>query len=228
MIPLFLKKNLGVLIGVVIFLIVAVMSNDVIFSFSFSGNGKVYKREVEEYLAENGTRVFSRFSKVDLDALADGILANNDHLTFVSCKKQGNRLGVELILKEDSPETLSGKAERLVSDVDGVIEKLKVYRGTAVVSEGDAVLSGDVIVEGFATVKEQTINVNVIASVSIISESEFTFFSEKDNDEKSALLFAEENLCDREILSSFVSKRQDGDNFVYTVKLSVRRIIDVG
>ncbi|MBQ8426504.1 MAG: sporulation protein YqfD [Clostridia bacterium] len=91
--PIFyLLKNFGLLIGVAVFIAMAVFFNDVVFEISFNGSGKVYGREVKEYLQTVGVKEYSRFSGIDLNALGDRILKNNPHLSFASCKKNGNSL----------------------------------------------------------------------------------------------------------------------------------------
>ena len=59
----------------------------------------------------------------------------------------------------------------------GTIEKINVYRGTALVKKGDYVKKGDLLVDGYMTIKEQVVKINVLASLSIIAEEQFVYFS---------------------------------------------------
>ena len=114
----FLFKNFGLVLGAVVFIATAVFFNDVIFDFSFSGSGKVYGREVKEYLCSVGVNKYSRFSSIDLDRLGDKILENNSHLSFASCAKNGNRLEIKLIMSTEKVKTLDGNVYELKSDVE--------------------------------------------------------------------------------------------------------------
>ena len=84
--PLYsLFSSLGIIIGSILFALSAIIVNDFIFSIDYSGSGKIYQREVQEYLLSQGVQTYSRFSRLDLGKLEDGILASNEHLSFASC-----------------------------------------------------------------------------------------------------------------------------------------------
>lgn len=225
---LYLFRNLGLVIGAVVFLVAGVFFDDVIFSFSFTGSGSVYKREVTDYLSGRGIKVYSRFSDLDLKTLEDEILAFNPHLSFASCKKDGNRLAINLVLASDGTDVLSGEAKELRSDVDGVIESIKVYRGTAIAGVGDAVTTGQLLVGGYATVNEQTVEINVLACVTIVTEKVTVYSSGSDGDEERAIVFAEESNPELEPISSEVVKTQENGEFIYTVILKYRHVLYVG
>lgn len=225
---LFLVRNVGIFIGAVVFLVSAVIANDIIFDFSFVGSGSIYNREVVEFLEEKGIKKFSRFSAVNLEELEDGILSNNEHLSFASCKKDGNRLKIELVLSGDRPKSLSGKETELVADVDGEIESAKVYRGTLLKGVGEKVVVGEKIVSGTATVKEVQVNVNVIASVSILYKENFEYISENDGEELFAETVVKSQLEEREPIATEIIKRKENEKYIYTVIFTFRRIIMVG
>ena len=162
-----------------------------------------------------------------MSRLEDGILASNERLSFVSCEKRGTRLEIQLVLAKDSVKTLNGNQYQLVSTCDGVIESIKVYRGTAQYNVGDKVLSGDVIVDGYAVIKEQTVKINVLACVSILTQKTYTYQSIRDGEEDIAVAFAMEELVFPTIAYT-VEKTQTERGYTYTVTLQYRQVIYVG
>ncbi len=224
----YLYRNVGVLLGALVFIATSFFTNDLVFSIDYSGSGSVYKREVNAYLKENGVGVYSRFSDVDLDALGEGIMAISSRLSFAECRKEGNRLKIELILSKEPPKTLSGGERFLKTDVDGVIETLKVYRGTPLVKVGDGVHSGDVLVDGFYLVGEERVEENVIASATVLTKRVYDYLSESDNEEDVALLFAEQALNILEPAFSEVVKTSTGKGFNYRVTLTARKVLFAG
>ena len=223
-----LARSFGMVIGAIVFMLTAYVANDTLFDFSFTGSGSVYKREVMGYLNEQGVKQWVRFSSFDLQKLEDGILASNSHLSFASCKKQGSVLNIELVLSQDEVDTLDGNVYSLTAPVDGVVEKIKVYRGTAQVDVGDAVNEGDLLVGGYAVIKDQTVKINVLATVTLKVEQTVTYRSVSDCDENNALIFAQETLADKEILSSTVQKFVDGKEYIYKVTTIYRQVIVAG
>ncbi len=223
-----LWHGVGVLVGTIIFAFSVFFFNDIIYDISFVGSGSVYKREVLSYLNGIGVKQYQRFSKFDFERIEDRVLADNKNLSFVAIEKHGNTLVVDLALAGDNVDRLDGNVYSLVSSVNGVIEKINVYRGTALFKKGDRVRKGDLLVDGVMTIKEQTIKINVLASLSIIAEEEFSFSSSEDNQEQKAELLACSNLTDEEIVDTITTKIKEKNGFIYKTIVKYRYIIYVG
>ena len=223
-----LYKRIGLILGAVVFLLAVLSFNDLVLSVDFVGSGSAYKREVQEILSKKSIGEFSRFSNIDLRALEDQILSESNSFSFVSCKKQGSRLVIELILSDGTDNALSGNVEKMNAKTFGVVERIKVYRGTALVSEGDYVEIGDLLVSGYATIKEQQVFVGVIAYVSILSEYFFEYTSEQDNLEDVALIMFRNELNQDGVAKERVEKQESNGKFVYKCTITVRREFTVG
>lgn len=220
-----MAHNFGLILGAVIFAVCSFVADDFIFSIDYAGSGSVYSREIGTLLEGENVKPFSRFSAIDLPALSDKILARTDKVSFAECLKVGNRLKINLVLSEKPTRTLFGDKETLCSDIDGVIEYLKVYRGTALKNVGDRVMAGETILGGFAVVKETTVKVGIIATVSVMGEFNYVYESERDGEESLAAIFAETALGEREIISSETVKTARGENlYEYKVKIIYRKI----
>lgn len=224
---LFFKRNLGLLIGGIIFLGLSVFSNDFIFSYSFSGSGAVYSQSVREYLENKGVKPFTRFSELNLKTLSSQILIDNDNLSFVSCTKKGNTLEISLTKSYENKVTLTGNVTEFVSPYNGVVQELKVYRGSLVAKVGDKIKKGDLLVLGEAVVKDTLINVNVIAYACILEENVFEYISDTDKDVDKAQAFAM-GKTEGEVVDVKTTVTPKNDKYCYTVSLFLRRTILVG
>ncbi len=224
----FLAKNFGLIIGAILFITCSIYFNDRIFAITYTGSGSIYSREVNEYLSSIGIERYSKFSDIEVGALGDRIIENNDRLSFATCEKHGNTLKVELILSTEQVKTISGDVYELRSNIDGVIESIKVYRGTAEKSVGDRVKKGELIVGGYSVIKEQTVKINLIATVSIITESQFIYRSNQSGQEEFARLFAEQAVLGRDIVDGNTTVKQEKGTYIYTTTLRYRRIITAG
>ena len=196
----YLAVNFGLVIGFAIFLLSALFLNDLVFKIDVSGSGKIYEKEVLNYLSNRGIGVYSRFSSFSIEGLEDDILRENEHLTFVGLKKSGNVLSIYTVLKTDEVERLNGNVNCMTAEANGEVVDIKVYRGTAVVSEGDLVYEGDLLVDGYVTIKESVVKTNVLASVTLKEKSVYTYLSKSPNDEETAKVIAQELLGDKEIV----------------------------
>ena len=227
--PLFMMlKALPSVIGVALFTLCVCFANDLVLSISFSGNASAYQRQVQDYLAGNGIKPFVRYSSLDISRLEDQVLSDNPHLSFVSITKHGTRLNFNLVTAKDAEKKISGDVYELFAPCDGVIEQIKVYRGTAEVKEGDVVKEGQLLVGGYALVKEQKVSINLLALISMRVSEVYEYYSPKDNDEESAKLFALGESGERQILYTRVQKQKDKNGYIYRVTAYYRQVIYAG
>ena len=221
-----LIRNIGLLVGAIVFTVISAVFDDFILSVDYYGSGKVVSREIDEYLKSRGVCEFSRFSDFDLPTLSDEILKVSDKISFAECVKSGNRLKISLALAERPVKTLDCDKQYLVSDVDGEIEYVKVYRGTALKKAGDKVAAGEAICGGFAVIKDTEVKVGVIATAAVKANFVYEYESERDCDENIAEIFALIAFGDGEILSTSAEKTvSERGSYLYKIKIVYRRIL---
>lgn len=216
---LYLYKNLGLVIGAVLFVVFTFLFNDYLLGFEFDGTGSVYAEQVKEYLTSQNVKEFSKFSSLDLKRLANGVLQSNERLTFVSCEKVGNTLKFNLVLSNEKVPILDQNVKQLFADEDGEIIELKVYRGTENFHVGDVVKKGELLVDGYSIIKEQRVETNVLAYVKLKCKKTFVYESERDGEEEFAIAFAKEYYTDITPSKEIVVKEKIGDKYAYSVTL---------
>lgn len=224
---LFFARNLGLLLGAAFLVAAMAFFGDFIFAFSYSGTGAVCRREVQKYLNDSGVTVFSRFSDKNLKTLSDGILADNPRLTFARCSKNGNRLQVYLVLKEDGRDVLSPSDSPLVSDTDGVIKEIKIYRGTAVKNAGDEIKAGEIIAQPYSYRGEECVQTQTLGYAVIEARFIYEYVSDFEGQEEAAELFAKNALGEHDTDCTVDTIKKD-DVVVYRVTLKYERIIYSG
>lgn len=223
-----LFRSVGVLLGLLAFIGLQVFFSDVCLSFEFSGNGNVYSREVSEYLISNGVKPMGRFSSFNMQTLEDRLLASSDKFSFVSCEKSGCRLKINLVLAEGKAGIMNSNVTALYSDVSGVVENIKVYRGTAEVEIGDQVNKGDLLVGGYALIKEEKVSVNVLAVITLKVQTEYTIVLNENGMQDRAVMLAEEEANGKEIVDYTVEEIPLEKGYQYNVTLFSKRIITSG
>lgn len=172
-------KNAGVLIGVITLFLINYAFSDVIVGIEKVGSGKnltVISKEAEEL----GVKIGGRFSKIDYLRAKLAILSENPSLSFVTIKKEGNRLIINAIKATVDVRPLNTEQKDLVSDVSGEVKSITVLRGTPLVKKGDVVRKGDALAGAYLLNKDgESYPVYLLATVEIESEQEY--FYKKDN-----------------------------------------------
>lgn len=221
----YLKRHVGALVGIILFIVSVIFANDIIFAFEFTGTGAVLENEVRAFLKEEGVSPFGRFSRTDCKKLSKNILRSNPKLSYAGVKRNGLKLSFELALSDEPIKNEDTEITKLVSDTDGVVKEIKVYRGTAAVKVGDEVVAGDVLVDGYAIIKDVRVEVNVIATVTVeyYRTAEVVLYC--DDGEEIAEAFASAEYEENEISSVSVKKDKKGEQYIYTVCLALKKVI---
>lgn len=211
-----LSKKIGVVIGLVVFAVIVVLADKIVFEIDYTGTGALYKNQAEALLADCGIKKYSVITTSSLRTAENKILSSSDKFSFVSLKKSGGRLKVNLTAAKFSGQVLDTSKKQVVSSADGVVESVKVYRGTAVVGVGDTVKIGDVLIDGYNIIKDARVETFALGTVTVITEKTFVFSGEP-NQEESMLILAKENVGE-EIIDENCTYT-DGE---YTVKFTCR------
>ena len=210
-----------VTLGIVVFLLISFYFNGFLLAVEYEGSGSVLASEITATLNENGACKWQRFSKIDLKDLEIKILNSNENLSFVSCKKNGNRLVVNLSLQSTPPKTLNENAVPLCSSVDGVVKEITVYRGTPLKTVGDSVRKGEELVGAYIVINDITHPTYVLSRVVIHTEKTYNF----------DVVYSEENARTMLGIATFQDGGEVVEKLAYNsggkvaVKLTVKSVI---
>jgi hypothetical protein len=197
----------------------------VVLAVDYVGTGAQHYLVAQTVLEENGVKPFS-YCDLSVSKLADRILERTDLFSFVSVKKVGARIKVNLVKAQTGCEIASKTAENLYSTANGVIERIKVYRGTAEVSVGDSVTQGQILVGGYNIVGDQMLKTFVVSEVWIIAQKTFEWTLEKGQEELAKLLSVEQ-MQNSLITQISVLATPQNQQEKYTVTVGYRMIIGV-
>lgn len=156
------KKRIGVIIGVAVFLCMLFASSNIVMQINIQGNNTISTQEIVEVLKRNGFNTFSVKSAYNLDAIQNLVVDNFENIAFASAIIRGNTLivSVKENVKEKKPSY-----EPLYAMQSGVITGLNIKRGTCVVSVGDVVQKGQIIIEPYEVLHGERVMVSPDAEV---------------------------------------------------------------
>jgi sporulation protein YqfD len=219
-----LVKHLGVVLGVLAFTFIAYLLNGVLLEIDCVGTGGCFSAQTQAVISDYGVKKYTLFKDIDFDGLEAEILKTNPKLSFVSLKKQGNKLIVDSVLSDKDPDVLGENYGDLVSGYDGIIESIKVLRGTALVSVGDSVTKDSVLVGAYLLGKEdKTYPTYVLATITIISEEQR--FIKVDSEITDALLKSAEKVAEFEADGEVICAKAEKTNGGIIINLKLRHTV---
>ena len=139
------------------FLLVYAMSFFV-WNIHVEGNVTQSNEEILQSLESMGITHGIRKSKVLCEAVETSLRKTYPNMLWVSAELRGTRM-ILLIKENEDQDIVSAIEEKdtdpvsLVSDVAGVVESMIVRQGTPMVSIGDKVTPGQILVEGYYEIK---------------------------------------------------------------------------
>ncbi|MBQ8545842.1 MAG: sporulation protein YqfD [Clostridia bacterium] len=142
------KHRVGLFIGVFLFVLLSYFSSKLVWRINISGNEKFSDEEIEEILYNAGFSLGEYIPNIDYDELHNKVLLQSNEISWISININGTVANVEVkeTLKEDNKD--KSQYTNVISKYDGYISSVNVINGEKVVSAGNIVKKGDLLISG--------------------------------------------------------------------------------
>lgn len=165
------KKRLGIFAGIIVFFSVLQFMSSLIWTIDVAGNKSVPKSEIINVCEELGIRVGTKSKSIDTKNTVQDLLLKSDKLSWASFNIEGCKLTVNVT--EITPKAEDNSTPtNLKAKADGIIKRIDVTSGNCVVSVGDTVHKGDLLVSGIIENMNETKFVHSIGSIFVQTEEE--------------------------------------------------------
>lgn len=148
----FLKRRFMIIVGLVAVLFLGVLWQTHLWHYSISGLERIEKGEIEKFLSDKGYGIGASLSGLNVENLSNALLDNFNQLSFVSVMRVGTSLVLNFKEKEYDENLDENLMLPLVASFDGVVSKIVVKQGTAVVRAGDVVKKGQVLIAPYVVI----------------------------------------------------------------------------
>ncbi|MEY8304125.1 sporulation protein YqfD [Anaerosalibacter bizertensis] len=153
------RKMLG--FGFIIFIGLIFFLTSFIWNIEISGNEKIKDEEIINFLEEMDVGKGRFKHKVDLDKLRSNILGNFQRLSFASVEFKGTKLLIEVKEQDLPPKEIDKDTPcNIVAKKKGVIEKVIAKNGKRIVSEGEVVKKGQILITG--VIEDELLENNIL------------------------------------------------------------------
>lgn len=133
--------------GMLLFAIGLYALSSFIWVVGVEGNERLSSEEILEACREMGLRPGAWKRGMDLDAVTNGLLESFPDISWASVSVKGTDATIRLAETIEKAEIVDKETPcDIVAAQDGVILKITAERGTPLVSEGDVVKKGDVLI----------------------------------------------------------------------------------
>ena len=157
----------GLLIGPVLFAALCIYFSGTLWCVRYYEVPWQYQTEVDRLLKENGLWPGCRPTEQDLARVRQTILMQSEQLADLALNFVKGRLVVEVEPRTQKPEMEQYAPGSVVAAKGGIIEQLEVEHGFAVVSAGQRVEEGDLLITG-TYIDEKTGNVVITPAQGVV------------------------------------------------------------
>lgn len=153
------RRRPGILIGSVIFMFTMWLSTQFIWNIEIYSSGETDKDKVIENLSSLGCKVGAYIPGIDFYSLCTKYLLIADDTAWVSVNMLGTTAEVRLLprMTKEGQDDISGPAN-VISKYDGVVEYVNTFDGDSVVTDGDSVVKGQLLISGVVEDKNDLSN----------------------------------------------------------------------
>ena len=158
----FLKNRIGIVIGSVIFVILIALFSNLLMNIEVEGNNFVQTKQIIDILEQNGYNKLDFTSTIDVNDIENCLINSIPEISFASAMKRGNTLIIKV--RENSQEQKENFSP-LYAEFSGVISSIKIMNGTPLVSVGDVVKKGQVLVLPYEIISGNQVSVTPKAEI---------------------------------------------------------------
>lgn len=143
-----IKKRIGIIIGLILTFIMLYLSSSVVWKINVTGNKSASREEILSELEEAGLTLGTFVPSIDYDALHNRVLLNSKHLSWISINITGNVANVNVREKQEKENVINPTYSNVIASYDGYIDQIKVKNGKKLVTVGQVVKKGDILISG--------------------------------------------------------------------------------
>lgn len=142
-----LQRRKMLILGMIAVLLFLYYLTGFIWFIEISGNDEVSGEQIFEVLSRQGVMVGVSKSQLNLRSLENLILTKFPDFSWVGINIKGVLMSIEVV-ERTSPELKEVQFGDVVAVENGLVTQVLPFRGTALVSIGDTVKKGDVLISG--------------------------------------------------------------------------------
>ncbi|MDQ5983718.1 MAG: hypothetical protein RUMPE_00744 [Eubacteriales bacterium SKADARSKE-1] len=143
------KSRKGIPIGILCFFVIIYFLSLHIWNIDIKGNNSIEENEICSLLSELSIESGTLKNKIDTSSIERMAMNRFSNISWFSVNIRGCNLEIELKEKITPPELVEKETPcNIKSTSDAHITRMEVYSGTAEVKNGDAVVKGQLLVNG--------------------------------------------------------------------------------
>lgn len=142
------RKRKFVILLLLLFMFISVFSTSFIWKINITGNNSISDDEVIEALRDSGIYIGKSKLKIDIREAIKNMRVKLNDAAWIGLNIKGKTLNVEIVEKTKANMVVNYQYGDIVSQKEGIIQKVVVENGTAITNAGDYIEKDRIVIEG--------------------------------------------------------------------------------
>ncbi len=209
------KHRYGIFSGFILFCLILYLLNGFVWNIEVSGNKNVSANEILNQCSQMGVKIGVQKRKINAKICSEKLLIANENLAWSAFNIEGCVLTVDVTEVKNKKDDNTSLPTNIRASCDGKIEKIIVTAGNSVVSVGENVVKGQLLVSGIIEGMHSTEYVHSIGEIIATTNKTYTYSLEYVQEKNQY----GEKIKNRKVLSIFginmpLYLGKTGDNYI--------------
>jgi len=178
------KKRKIFVIFLLVILIMIFISSRYIWNVDIIVQDNQIIENIEEDLQKLGLKQGIKKNKIDKEKIINEIRLHRKDISWIGLDIKGTNVKVKIVKSKEQPEIISNKDYcDIIAKKAGTISKITAQNGTAVVSVGDTVEAGDILIKGIMegkyTEARKVHSLGIVEAEIIYSKTKEVYFEQE-------------------------------------------------
>lgn len=142
------KVRSGLVVGAILYVVISLILSGFVWNVKINNTANINEYELREELKALGLYEGAKISALNINEIENKTVIDMDNIAWISINITGTLVNVEISPRVDKKENIKTEPSNIISKSDGVIKKIEASDGQAVVKVGDAVVKGQMLVNG--------------------------------------------------------------------------------
>lgn len=142
------KPRSGLVVGAILYIVISLFLSSFVWNIKINNADNINEYELRNELKSLGLYEGAKISNINVNDIENKTVIDMGDIAWISINITGTLVNVEISPRIDKKENIKTEPSNIIAKCDGVIKQIEAGDGQAVVKQGEAVLKGQMLVNG--------------------------------------------------------------------------------
>lgn len=142
------KMRSGLVVGAILYVVISIILSGFVWNININNTDNINEYELRDELKSLGLYEGAKISTINVNDIENKTVMDMDNIAWISINITGTLVNIEISPRVEKKESIKTEPSNIIAKSDGIIKKIEASDGHAVVKQGEAVVKGQMLVNG--------------------------------------------------------------------------------